>query len=213
MENSLLIMEHYYDFTKSDFIRFSTESSPFTYVKGMAYSSIFVPTIDTLRYSFVLDILLNARKNVYVTGETGTGKTAIIQNKIKSLLATEEWTMITMNFSAQTTSEETQKSLESKLEQEKGKKKLWGKGGKKCLVFIDDINMPEPNEWGAHPPIELLRQYLDKGGLYDRPGFFWKHINNTNMIVSGGPPIGGRSLLTGRFTRHFTVICFPQPNK
>ena len=113
MENSLLIMEHYYDFTKSDFIRFSTESSPFTYVKGMAYSSIFVPTIDTLRYSFVLDILLNARKNVYVTGETGTGKTAIIQNKIKSLLATEEWTMITMNFSAQTTSEETQKSLES----------------------------------------------------------------------------------------------------
>ena len=213
MENSLLIMEHYYDFTKSDFIRFSTESSPFTYVKGMAYSSIFVPTIDTLRYSFVLDILLNARKNVYVTGETGTGKTAIIQNKIKSLLATEEWTMITMNFSAQTTSEETQKSLESKLEQEKGKKKLWGKGGKKCLVFIDDINMPEPNEWGAHPPIELLRQYLDKGGLYDRPGFFWKHINNTNMIVSGGPPIGGRSLLTGRFTRHFTVVCFPQPNK
>ena len=213
MENSQLIMEHYYDFDKKDYIRFSTDTAPFTYVKGMPYSNIFVPTIDTLRYSFVLNVLFNHRRNIYVTGETGTGKTAIIQNLTKQLLETEEWTMITMNFSAQTTSEETQKSLESKLEQEKGKKRLWGKGGKKCLVFIDDINMPEPNEWGAHPPIELLRQYLDKGGFYDRPGFFWKHISNTNMIVSGGPPVGGRSLLTGRFTRHFSVICFAQPNK
>ena len=68
--------------------------------------------------------------------------------------------------------------------------------------------MPEPNEWGAHPPIELLRQYLDQGGWYNRPGpsFFWKNISNTNMVVAGGPPFGGRSLLTDRFTRHFTLI-------
>ena len=213
LENSQLIMEHYYDFEKKEYIRFNTESAPFQYVKDMPFNSIFVPTIDTLRYNFVLDILLNARKNIYVVGETGTGKTAIIQNINNKLLETEEWTMITMNFSAQTSSKDIQEGLEKKLEQEKGKKLLWGKGGKKCLVFIDDINMPEPNEWGAHPPIELLRQFLDKGGWYDRPQFFWKRINNTNMIVAGGPPVGGRSLLTGRFTRHFTLICFPQPNK
>ena len=213
LENSQLIMEHFYDFQRDDYIRFSTESAQFQFVKGMAFASIFVPTIDTLRYSFVLDILLNARKNIYVTGETGTGKTAIIEHINRKLLETEEWTFINMNFSAQTSSKEIQEGLEKKLEQEKGKKRLWGKGGKKCLVFIDDINMPEPNEWGAHPPIELLRQFLDRGGWYDRPQFFWKYISNTNMIVAGGPPIGGRSLLTGRFTRHFTLVCFPQPNK
>ena len=120
-----------------------------------------------------------------------------------------------MNFSAQTSSREIQTGLENKLEQERGKKFLWGQGGKKCLIYIDDINMPEPNEWGSHPPIELLRQYLDQGGWYNRPGpsYFWKNINNTNMIVAGGPPFGGRSLLTDRFTRHFTLVCFPQPNK
>ena len=215
LESSQVVMENYYDFEKHDYVRFSTENYPFKYTKGMKFSSIYVPTIDSLRYSFILETLLNLRENVYVTGETGTGKTAIIQNIIKKFNATEEWTFIRMNFSAQTTSREVQSGLENKLEQERGKKFLWGQGGKKCLIYIDDINMPEPNEWGAHPPIELLRQYLDKGGWYNRPGpkFFWKNIHNTNMVVAGGPPFGGRSLLTDRFTRHFTLICFPQPNK
>ena len=215
LESSQVVMENYYDFEKHDYVRFSTENYPFKYTKGMAFSSIYVPTIDSLRYSFILETLLNLRENVYVTGETGTGKTAIIQNIIKKFNTTEEWTFIRMNFSAQTSSREIQSGLENKLEQEKGKKFLWGQGGKKCLIYIDDINMPEPNEWGAHPPIELLRQYLDQGGWYNRPGpsFFWKNISNTNMVVAGGPPFGGRSLLTDRFTRHFTLICFPQPNK
>ena len=107
-------MEHFYDFEKHDYVKFTTENYPFKYVKGMPFSSIYVPTIDSLRYSFILDTLLNLRSNVYVTGETGTGKTAIIQNIIKKLNSTEEWTFIRMNFSAQTSSKEIQSGLEVK---------------------------------------------------------------------------------------------------
>jgi len=31
--------------------------------------------------------------------------------------------------------------------------------GKKCIAFIDDLNMPKKEEWGAQPAIEILRQY------------------------------------------------------
>lgn len=79
----------------------------------------------------------------------------------------------------------------------------------RVAIFVDDINMPLPEEWGAAPPIELLRLLVTKWGIYDRAEWEWKAIEDSTMIASCAPPGGGRADLSPRFTTQFNLFCMP----
>lgn len=49
--------------------------------------------------------------------------------------------------------------------------------GRYFIFFIDDLNMPMLEKYGAQPPIELLRQWMDHQGWYDR-----KQIGMTQIL-------------------------------
>ena len=63
--------------------------------------------------------------------------------------------------------------------------------GKKFIVFIDDLNMPLKEEFFAMPPIELIRQFMDHEGWYDRKliGSFRKLVD-LSFVCAMGPPGG-----------------------
>ena len=78
--------------------------------------------------------------------------------------------------------------------------------GKKMLIFIDDLNMPAKEIYGAQPPNELLRQLIDHGGFYDLKKLFFKAVQDVTFASSCAPPGGGRQSVTERLERHFHMI-------
>jgi dynein heavy chain len=82
--------------------------------------------------------------------------------------------------------------------------------GRRFCTFIDDLNMPKKEEYGAQPPIEIIRQYCDYHGWYERRSKekpFWK-IEDMTLLVAMGPPGGGRSVISPRLQRHFNILTF-----
>ncbi|KAI4494191.1 hypothetical protein M0802_009060 [Mischocyttarus mexicanus] len=184
----------------------------FEYDKNVPFFDIIVPTINTIRYGYIMQKLTMINMPVLFTGATGVGKSIITKIVLNTLQESNLWVPITLIFSAQTSSGRTQEILELKLE--KRKKALLGAPiGKRVCIFVDDINMPKLDTYGSQPPIELLRQILDYGGIYDREKLFWKDIEDVVITAACAPPGGGRNPLTPRFVRHFAMLFIPAPTE
>lgn len=206
------IFQFYYDPKDMKFRHIENIVPQFEYSPEAPYFSLFVPTVDSVTYSRLLRMLLKINKSTFFTGGTGVGKSILIQEYLRKNKETMNLAPLTLSFSAQTTSIELQRMIESKLEKKRGKKVIGAKGTQQCIIFIDDINMPKVEEFGAQPPIELLRQLIDNGIWYDRPDFYKKRIENYRLICAAAPPGGGRAPLTPRFMRHFHIIAIPNAN-
>ena len=172
-----------------------------------SFSDIIVPTIDTIRNKILIRRLLSFDKQVLCVGPTGTSKSVVIADTLQTNLP-ENFTTFSIGFSAKTSSNQTQDLIDSKLD--KRRKGVFGPPlGKKMVFFIDDMNMPALETYGAQPPIELIRQYMDHDGWYDRKAI-GSFLTLTDIMFIGamGPPGGGRNPITARFSRHFNTLAF-----
>ena len=179
--------------------------SDFKYDPKTPFFGILVPTVDTTRYRYLLKSLMSAGHNVLFMAETGVGKSSVVSAFLNDTVAAGHTVSYTMGYSAQSKPSNLRDILEAKLEK-KRKNLLGPPSGKKMFLFIDDLNMPSLETFGAQPPNELLRQIIDQVGFYDVTKLYFKAVQDVVCVAACAPPGGGRNEVSPRLLRHFHMV-------
>ena len=173
------------------------------------FSSILVPTIVTEQLEYVLGVLVKESHPILLIGPTGTGKSALINKLLTKDMPQEVYRMIKVGFNAQTKSGDAQEIIDGRLG--KRRKGVFGPPfGCKAVIFIDDINMPEIEEYGAQAPVELMRQFCDQNGWYDNKEKAFRKMIDCQLLAAMLPPGGSNNHITPRMMRWFSVICIDE---
>ncbi|KAL5017096.1 hypothetical protein ScPMuIL_006685 [Solemya velum] len=205
------LYEYFYDGEEKKWVAWIQLVPKYIHDPAQKFNEILVPTVDTVRSTWLLQLMVRIKRPVVLVGETGTSKTATTQNFLRTL-DQESHLLLSMNFSSRTTSLDVQRNLEANVE--KRTKDTYGPPpGRRLIIFIDDMNMPQVDQYGTQQPIALLKLLLERGGVYDRgKDLNWKNMRDIGYIAAMGKAGGGRNETDPRFVSLFSAFNMTFPS-
>ena len=206
------IFEYFFDKQSCKYVHWNDKSTPHTYVPNLPFRNIYVPSPEGSRHWHVLGLLIHQMTPVMLVGTAGTGKTAIVKERLRSITQIENeitTSSIEINFNSYTNSRILQSMMESGLEKRTGRT-LGPRGCKKLIYFVDDLNMPQADKYGTQQPIALLLQYFAYKYWFDRQRITTIEIHDVQFVSCMNPSVGSFTV-DPRFHAGFATFAVQMP--
>ncbi|CAH0551344.1 unnamed protein product [Brassicogethes aeneus] len=180
----------------------------------VASPDIVVPTLDTVRHESLLYTWLAEHKPLVLCGPPGSGKTMTLFSALRALPDME---VVGLNFSSATTPELLLKTFDHYCEYRKtpnGVVLAPVQLGKWLVLFCDEINLPDMDNYGTQRVIMFLRQIVEQKGFYRASDQTWVSLERIQFVGACNPPTDpGRKPLSHRFLRHVPVVYVDYPGE
>jgi len=177
-------------------------------------TDVVITTTDTVRHSDVLGSWLSSRMPLILCGPPGSGKTMTLTSVLQSVQGV---VLASLNFSSRTTPEIILKTFSQHCAYvRRGKnivlEPMESLGAQSWLiVFCDEINLPENDQYGTQRVIMFMRQLIEQGGFW-RSDNIWVKINRIQFVGACNPPTdAGRVEMSHRFMRHAPLLLVDFP--
>ncbi|KNC52645.1 cytoplasmic dynein [Thecamonas trahens ATCC 50062] len=189
-----------------------TNQVPVIDVDAESMGTAVIPTLDTVRHVDILYAWLAEHKPLLLCGPPGSGKTMTL---FSTLRKATNYDVCAINFSSATSPELILSTFEQKCEIKKTARGLVLQPiqlGKWLVVFCDEINLPEPDEYGTQRVITFIRQLVEQGGYWRAEDLQWISLERIQFVGACNPPTDpGRTPLSHRFLRHAPLILCDYP--
>eukprot|EP00124_Ichthyophonus_hoferi_P001082 Ihof_evm1s50 gene=Ihof_evmTU1s50 len=175
---------------------------------------VVIPTVDTVRHEDLLYTWLADHKPMVLCGPPGSGKTMTLFSALRGLPDME---VVGLNFSSATTPELVLRTFEHYCEYRKTPNGVVLAPtilGKWLVLFCDEINLPDVDNFGTQRVISFLRQMVEHGGFWRASDHTWVHMERIQFVGACNPPTDpGRKPLSPRFLRHVPVVLVDYPGQ
>ncbi|KAK8378939.1 hypothetical protein O3P69_009581 [Scylla paramamosain] len=172
-------------------------------------STILVPTVESARLEYLLDVCGRAVGGMLVVGEGESGRKVTTQHYLRSLPTTSVDTM-TFPVTPAATALPLKSLVLKRLEQRANG--TWGaRGGRRLVVLVEDLHLAAEDQHHARPLHEAVREALQQTTWVEEEG-------TGRRVLEGLTWIGGVSLKLGSQLEprcqasHVVVAAHPLPH-
>ena len=212
--------DYYFDEPTLTWVNWKEQLKEPVFEETDLFSDIIIPNVEVTRLCRITEINMLEEKPVLFIGDPGTGKTAVVKYFMKNYM--EElakkckiqgytYRAYSVNFNSFTNSFILQNIIDSQITQ-RFSNRYGPLGNTKLIYFLDDLNMPQLDEYGTQSHVELLRQAIDYKEYFDRKDLEFKKVLEDILFIGCQNPKAGSFVIDLRLQRHFTLIGASEPN-